>query len=705
MKHGNFGKLTLFAILFFLASLQIAGAQQPVFRIGVLDNERGAVSSGARLAVQEINAAGGVRGADGTMFQLELIFQPTNFGSNLDDAINNLRQANVIAALGPETNAEVLNGLPILQSLNAPILTPATNDTLIRLDTSGRIFRTRAAQILQEQALASYLINDLNLRGIATIQLDIESTDSVIGFSNAAASFGVMPQPALIFQSDVSDLANRILQANSDVAVTFGSPALASTLYTTLRESGWQGIFAYNKIEDENFRSSVPFEQLNGILSVTTWPFAAIDEASDTFLGNFVRAFGTVPGPIEAATYDSVYLLAEAIGRPGELLANLPQLDNVRGVQGLLRPVQLSRGETSNNVAVVQIGGLGAPRVIARYAGGVRLPPDQPGTASTPLPPPTATPDGVVITILNERQNVRSGPSIDYDVLGQLQKGDQARVIGANADNTWVVIDFRGRQGWLATYLLEVFGNLNSVPLINPPPTPTPGFTPTPVPPPEADIVIDSAAVVPSPIIPNQPFNVSVVVRNAGNSNAGQFAIAATFPPNNVYSAILIPGLAVGQTTVANLTATLSNTGFYTVAIVADLNNEVPEGIGEGNNYFNFSYTVDKPALNQGSRTLNAGENFDLEGINQADVNWNVNGQQLDALGSARLGIINNVTLESVHWDLINPSIVNQGTVLRTQMNAGTIIGVLTADGNRGVIRVDDLPGNQMRLTFKVYQN
>jgi hypothetical protein len=217
--------------------------------------------------------------------------------------------------------------------------------------------------------------------------------------------------------------------------------------------------------------------------------------------------------------------------------------------------------------------------------------------------------------------------------------------------------------------------------------------------------VIDSAAVVPSPIIPNQPFNVSVVVRNAGNSNAGQFAIAATFPPNNVYSAILIPGLAVGQTTVANLTATLSNTGFYTVAIVADLNNEVPEGIGEGNNYFNFSYTVDKPALNQGSRTLNAGENFDLEGINQADVNWNVNGQQLDALGSARLGIINNVTLESVHWDLINPSIVNQGTVLRTQMNAGTIIGVLTADGNRGVIRVDDLPGNQMRLTFKVYQN
>lgn len=705
MNREHFRKLTIFAILFLLVSLQIAGAQQPVFRIGVLDNERGPISNGARLAVQEINAAGGVRGADGTMFQLELIFQPTNFGANLDTAINNLQQANVIAALGPESNAEVLNGLPLLQSLNAPILTPATNDTVIRLDTSGRIFRTRAAQILQEQALASYIINELGLRSVATVQLDIESTDSVIGFTNASSSFGVTPQPTLLFQNDLADLATRIIQANSDVAVTFGSPALASTLYTTLRESGWQGTFAYDRIDDENFRSSVPFEQLNGILSVTTWPFAAVDETSDTFLGNFVRAFGTVPGPVEAATYDSIYLLAQAIGRPGELLTNLPQLDNVSGVQGMLRPVQLSRGETSNNVAVVQIGGLGAPRVVARYAGGVRLPDDQPGTTSTPLPPATATPEGVVITILNERQNVRSGPSINYDVLGQLSKGDQARVIGASADNTWVVIDFRGLQGWLATYLLDVFGNLNTVPIINPPPTPTPGFTPTPIPPQEADIVIDSAVVVPSPIIPNQPFNVSVVVRNAGNSNAGQFAIAATFPPNSVYSAILIPGLGAGQTTVANLTATLSNTGFYTVAIVADLNNEVAEGIGEGNNFFNFSYTVDKPALNQGSRTLNAGENFDLEGNNQADVNWNVNGQQLDALGNARLGIISNVTLETIHWDLINPGIVNQTTILRTQVGAGTIIGVLTADGNRGAIRVDDLPGNQMRLTFKVYQN
>ncbi len=42
-----------------LLTLQGVSAQeQPTFRIGVLDNERGSISSGARLAVNNINDGG-----------------------------------------------------------------------------------------------------------------------------------------------------------------------------------------------------------------------------------------------------------------------------------------------------------------------------------------------------------------------------------------------------------------------------------------------------------------------------------------------------------------------------------------------------------------------------------------------------------------------------------------------------------------------
>lgn len=700
MRRGKRFVFLLIGIVLIVASYTGLAQSQPVFRIGVLDNERGSVSNGARLAVQQLNEAGGVRGADGTFFRLELIIQPTNFGANLEEAVNNLNQANIIAALGPETDNEVLNGLPLLQALNVPVLTPATNDTITISDSSGRIFRSRAAQILSGQALASYLLRELQVTSVTTVQLDIDSTDKVVGFVSAAGALGLNPQREIL-QSSVAEMVQALVGESPDVIVTYGSPALASELYSGLREAGWTGRFAYDQVNDPAFRSTVSFSQLSGILSTVTWPFTALDATSDEFLGSYVRAYGEVPGQVEAASYDAVRLLAEAIGLPGDLLSNLAQLSGVAGVQGTLNPAQLARGETSNNVAVVRLGALGAPEVLGRYAGGVRLPDD---VAGTPVVQATPTPDGVVVTITSARQNVRTGPSTAYDVIAQVQEGDQFSVIGATADNLWVVIDYRGRQGWLFVDILEVFGNLNTLPIIDPPPTPTPGFTPTPVPPPEADIVIDSAVAIPAPIVPNQPFTVSVVVRNAGNSDAGPFAVAATFPPNNTYAAAAVPGLGRGQVTTVNLTATLNNTGSYTVTIVADLNNEIPEGPGEGNNFFNFSYVVDKQILNQNNQTLNPGDTLDLEGNGaQGDINWT--GNELNGLFGAKLGTLSNVTFENVHWDLITPTIVNRDTIPRGQLDAGFIIGVLTADGNRGILRVNDIPGNQIVVTYKVYRN
>ncbi|MBZ0301506.1 MAG: ABC transporter substrate-binding protein [Anaerolineae bacterium] len=699
-----------FIVLIILAT-QLAFAQQPVFRIGVLEGASGSITRGAQMAVEEINNAGGVRGADGTFFRLELIVQSTNGGANLDTAVANINQANTIAVLGPQTNSEALGGLGQLQGLNVPVLTPATNDSILLTDTTDRLFRSRAAQILQGQALALYLVNDQNLRSIAVVQLDVESTDNVVGFSSSLQALGVSPQ-TLLLQSRVTDLVTTLVQSNPQVAVVYGDGQLASELFTLLRQSGWAGRLAYDQANSPDFAPLVPVTLRSGLLSTTSWPYTATDASSDQFLAGYVRMFGLIPDAIAAASYDSVKLLAAAIGQPGDLQTNLRSLDNVQGVQGMLRPAQLSAGETSNNVAVIRINEYGVPQVAARYAGGVKVEGGQlpPSTFATATAVPTATPDGVVATVTGRPfQNVRSGPSIQFEVLGQLNEGETVRVLGASRGNTWVVIDFRGRQGWMSAGIMDIFGDLNTVPIVDSPPTPTPASTATPAPPQEADIVIESASVSPSPIIVGQNFSTNVVVRNRGNSNAGHFAIAATFPPNNVYTAADIPGLAAGQAVTTTLNGTLSNTGFYTVIIVADLNNEVAEGPGEGNNSaFTLSYGVDKPIIRQTTAALNPGDTLDLEGNGvQGDVNWNGSGSgaKLDALFGAKLGIIPNVTLETVHWDLINVGIINQSTISRTSMNQNTIIGVITADGNRGVLRVDNIPGDQLQVTLRVYQN
>jgi ABC-type branched-subunit amino acid transport system substrate-binding protein len=701
------GMLVLLFPLWF--TLHLVQAQNgPVFRIGVLDDPRGALSNGARLAVEEINAEGGVRGADGTFFRLELIIQPID-DITLDEAIANLQQASIIAILGPADDEDVLNGFNALEALNVPILTQASGDTTLGGNDSRRFFRTRAADVYEGRALANYVINELQLARMATVQMDVEleSTARTVGFTIAASNNGITPQPALQVQNnaDLDSAIEQVIEANPQLVVVYGDLNRTTDFYNTLRAEGYAGAFAYDQADDPRFQSSIAPELLQGILGTTSWPFTATDEISVGFRDRFIRLYGSVPGAMEAATYDGVMLLAEAIGRPGDLQTNLAQIQDYSGVQGVLSPADFEAGDVSNTVAVTQLGEFGVPQVLARYAGNQRLDLDEPIQPTlTPLPSATPTPEGVVATIQQARQNVRSGPSTAYDVLGQLSEGEQVRVIGATTDLTWVVIQYRGVNGWLATYLLEVFGDLNTVPIIQPPPTPTPAPTSTPQPAP--DIIITSATVVPSPIIAAQPFSVNVTVQNIGSVPVGSFAIAATFPPNNVFSSAIVGGLAGGQSTVATLTGTLSNTGCYSVVIVVDLNNEVNEVNGENNNLFNFSYCVNKPILRQGSFTLNPGDNLDLEGnAVQPDVNWNVSGNQLDALTTARINLIAGVTLESAHYDLINPGIINLTTIPRTSLLPGTVIGVITADGNRGVIRVDGLPGNQLQITFVLYAN
>ena len=96
----------------------------------------------------------------------------------------------------------------------------------------------------------------------------------------------------------------------------------------------------------------------------------------------------------------------------------------------------------------------------------------------------------------------------------------------------------------------------------------------------------------PSPVS-GQPFTLTVTVQNQGGADAGQFAVATSFMPGNVYSAANVSGLAAGATTTVNLTGTVTGAGTYTIDIVLDLNSQVDEGPnGEANNKPQFTYTV-----------------------------------------------------------------------------------------------------------------
>ncbi|HRQ23739.1 MAG TPA: hypothetical protein PLF42_09970 [Anaerolineales bacterium] len=113
----------------------------------------------------------------------------------------------------------------------------------------------------------------------------------------------------------------------------------------------------------------------------------------------------------------------------------------------------------------------------------------------SPTPPPpqdTATPEftstpeftptpSVPTVSVSVNTNCRTGPSIQYDLVGGLNVGQTAEVVGKNSAvaNYWVVRLSGGTVCWLWGQHATVSGNTANLPEYPVPPTPTPTLTPT----------------------------------------------------------------------------------------------------------------------------------------------------------------------------------------------------------------------------------
>lgn len=67
------------------------------------------------------------------------------------------------------------------------------------------------------------------------------------------------------------------------------------------------------------------------------------------------------------------------------------------------------------------------------------------------------------------RVNVRAAPSIDSEIVGQLDVGDQAAVIARNsAQNDWLLIRLLDIEGWVAYFTVNVTGDPARLPILVP---------------------------------------------------------------------------------------------------------------------------------------------------------------------------------------------------------------------------------------------
>ena len=64
------------------------------------------------------------------------------------------------------------------------------------------------------------------------------------------------------------------------------------------------------------------------------------------------------------------------------------------------------------------------------------------------------------------RVNVRNGPGSDYSSIGNLEAGTRADVIGRSNDDEWLQIDFGGKSGWVAFFVVSLTGSLENTDIV-----------------------------------------------------------------------------------------------------------------------------------------------------------------------------------------------------------------------------------------------
>src|SRR5258706_667078 len=692
-----------------LAAPRHAAGQAPqILNIAVIGAADGPTALGVTLAVQRINAAGAVAAPDGTAYTLTVVTAGASNAADVGNAITTLKKSNVVAIFGPDDDALAVSSLDALNGAGVPVFTGATTTAL---KTGNLVFRTRANDSWQMGALSQVLTTDLKKVKVAIYQGSSDVSSPVTGLVNALNKLNkpALPPVIQVQNGQVADSVKVLTDSQPDAIVAFGDMAQVADLYRNLRAVNYANTFATIYADRPAFIQSLPLQLRRGIYGVTTWPYSWAVPDSQNFTRDYVDSFGQIPGPLSAGAYDSAVALVIAIKNggitPDAVHGALLKLPKANSLQGTFNPL-LGNNELSASTSVVQTNDFGAPLIIARFdeTGRLKIIDVTPTLVPTASQPPTATPNGVVGT-MKGTVNVRSGPGQVYLVIGQLRKGDQEQLVGANNDFTWYVINFRQQQGWIAASLVTVFGDVKTLPVVAAPPTPVPSPTPlatlTPSAQPQADIVMVSATMNPPIPQPGQPFTLSVIIKNQGNLDAPAFAVAATFQPGDKYTAQNVPGLAAGQQTTVDLSNTVGGTIVYTVAIVLDLNNQVDEGpAGEANNKPTFTYRIDHTYAAQGNISIAPGNSADFDG-GGADVSWDCT--NLTPLSPAKIGILSGVTLEQVHYDLLAPSTVNTAPLNRANLNPGTLVAIYTAQNRRGVLRVTGYSGNTIALEYFIY--
>ena len=307
------------------AAADNGAASGSVFKIGGIGPTTGgaavyglAVQHGAEIAVEEINAAGGING-----YQVEFKFQ--------DDEADAEKSVNAYNAL-KDWGAQVLDGSTTSGACIA-VTDKTKEDNMFQITPSGSAvecvqydnnFRVCFSNPNQGLASAQYIGENGLAEKIAVIydSSDVYSSGIEANFVKEAQNQGLEVVAEEAFTADSkTDFSTQLQKAQSAGAELVFLPIYyteASIILTQADSMGYAPTFfgcdgLDGLLGVENFNT----ELAEGVMLLTPFAADADDEKTQSFVTKYKEAYGDTPNQFAADAYDAIYIIKAAAEQAG----------------------------------------------------------------------------------------------------------------------------------------------------------------------------------------------------------------------------------------------------------------------------------------------------------------------------------------------------------------------------------------------------
>jgi branched-chain amino acid transport system substrate-binding protein len=328
--------------------------------------------NGAMLALEEINAKGGVKTPDGKVRKLEL--EVVDDQGKPDVGLNAIRRLasdnEVVAFMGPDFTGITLPSLLVGEEANMAQITSSIG-AQITAQGNKHILRGRSNDQMWMTALVDYIAKSMGAKsvGISYTNIELGRSGRDVAVKALADKYKMKPVVEVSHgfgDRDLTASAARIMQANPDVLINWGTQIEAALLVRSLRQLGWKGTFAFNAADD--IFVNLAKEGAVGVIGPQNWVWSKPDEATRKFVAAYEAKYGNKPSPHSIVYYDGVKMYADAIAKAGtkraDVLAALKAVPSWTGVQGTYHP-NARTGDMITTTVIIRYDSKLKPEVVA----------------------------------------------------------------------------------------------------------------------------------------------------------------------------------------------------------------------------------------------------------------------------------------------------------------------------------------------------